>query len=430
MLPTLFHIPHRLGPLPVFGFGWVLLAWTVFGLVTLVRSVRRQGWNADTRSYLPVLLLIAAGIAFVLPMLEERDLDGRVLGLPIRGYGVMLLAGVVAGLGAAVYRAQRMGLNPEHLFSLAFWMFVGGIGGARLFFVVQYWRTFQRPSWTETAAEILKFTEGGLVVYGALLGGVLAAALYLAWQKLPILAVADLVAPSLVLGLALGRLGCLCNGCCYGGVCETPTPAIRFPGQPPAPPYLDQLERGTLLGLTLRPRPAGDGWDVLQVAPGSLADRAGIEPGDHLLRKSLPSADDLQQALRHPDRAGPVVILLLAGKPPVRWMVSDLPARSLPTHPAQIYSSINALLLFLLLWNLYPFRRRDGAVFATLLTLYPITRILLELVRTDEPGVWGTPLTISQWVSLGLLLLAGGLWVYVLRQPPGSRLPPAEPAAT
>ena len=73
-----------------------------------------------TRGYVPVLLLLAAVIVFLLPAISDAD------GLPVRGYGVMLLVAVVSGVGMAVYRARCMGVDPE-LISLAFWLFVSGI---------------------------------------------------------------------------------------------------------------------------------------------------------------------------------------------------------------------------------------------------------------------------------------------------------------
>jgi len=78
---------------------------------------------------------------------------------------------------------------------------------------------------------------------------------------------------------------------------------------------------------------------------------------------------------------------------------------SLPLHPTQIYSSLNALVLALLTWNYFPFRRKDGEVLLVGWTLYPITRFCLEILR-DEPGRFGTVLTTSQWVSLGMLVAA------------------------
>ena len=99
------------------------------------------------------------------------------------------------------------------------------------------------------------------------------------------------------------------------------------------------------------------------------------------------------------------------------WTAKQLPAESLPTRPVQIYSAINAAVLCLLLIAWHPYRRRDGELILVLLTLYPITRFLLELIRTDEPGRFGTALTISQWVSLGIVSIAVVLWVTLWRRP-------------
>ncbi len=99
--------------------------------------------------------------------------------------------------------------------------------------------------------------------------------------------------------------------------------------------------------------------------------------------------------------------------------------RSRPVHPTQIYSAIDAALLCLFLLAYYPFRRRDGEVVALALTIHPMMRFLLEVIRTDEASVFGTGLSISQNVSLLLILFACGLWVYIARQPRGSVLPPA-----
>ncbi len=84
-----------------------------------------------------------------------------------------------------------------------------------------------------------------------------------------------------------------------------------------------------------------------------------------------------------------------------------------------------ALLLALVLWSYYPFRRRDGEVAALLLSIYPVQRILLEIIRTDERAVFQTGLSISQNVSLLLLLGVTIFWWYIERQPKGSALPMA-----
>ena len=84
MRSTLFYIPAEIAGLPVFGFGLLLALWCVGGVLYLGWLIRRQGFNADTRSCLPVILLAGLVIAFVLPAIcDER-------GFPVRGYGVML----------------------------------------------------------------------------------------------------------------------------------------------------------------------------------------------------------------------------------------------------------------------------------------------------------------------------------------------------
>ena len=87
-------------------------------------------------------------------------------------------------------------------------------------------------------------------------------------------------------------------------------------------------------------------------------------------------------------------------------------------HPTQIYSVIDGLALCLLLLVCDRFRRRDGALFALLISIYPITRFYIESLRTDEAAVFGTGMSISQNVSLLLLVCAATLWFYILRQPP------------
>ena len=90
---------------------------------------------------------------------------------------------------------------------------------------------------------------------------------------------------------------------------------------------------------------------------------------------------------------------------------------SLPVHPAQLYSSLDAFLLtfFLLAW--YPFRRHDGEVTALMITIYPLQRIFEEILRTDELTVFGTGMTISENVSILTLAAAVALWIFVLRGP-------------
>ncbi|MBT7728216.1 MAG: hypothetical protein HN703_04975, partial [Planctomycetaceae bacterium] len=76
-----------------------------------------------------------------------------------------------------------------------------------------------------------------------------------------------------------------------------------------------------------------------------------------------------------------------------------------------------AALLALLAIAFTPFARRDGEVFAVVITLHPISRILLEEIRIDEPPALGTPLSISQLMSVGILACAMVFWWWLSRQP-------------
>ncbi len=443
MLQTLFHIPHAIGPLPVFGLGWALIAWAVVCLVWLGLALRNGEGLKELQSSVALMMLVALALAIVMPRIE--DYDGQTpLGVPIRGYGTMLLLAIVGGVGLAAYRARRMGLDPEVILSLAFWMMVSGIVGARLFFVIQKWDQFQRDTIKETVYALLDFVGGGLVVFGSAIGALLALFVFCRLRKLPTLAIADLVAPSMMVGLAIGRIGCLLNGCCYGGLCTVPNLAVQFP--PEAPAYQDQLVSGMLFGFRLEAiESLSDGKEkvaVAWVAPGSAAEQAGLQVGDEIVGLMGTRFDNLREAHQMILEMPRIVeqnnltgkhkdfMLIMPGNKVVEWPLRAIPARSLPIHPTQIYSALDAALLALVLWFFYPFRRHDGEVIALMLTLHPISRFLLEVIRTDEGGALGTSFTISQLVGFAFLGVALVMWLIIERQPRGSALPMRSPRST
>jgi phosphatidylglycerol:prolipoprotein diacylglycerol transferase len=422
MHQTLLMIPHWLfeGPL--------LIAWLILGVVTCAYLFQRHGSSSETWSFLPVFGIIALVIHFVLPQLEvigvnPDDPAGPFIkqGLALRGYGVFLLLAIVAGVGVTLTRCRKSGVSPDQILGLGFWLMVMGIVGARLFFVIQKSEDFFEAgvSLRELIVGIVDMTKGGLVVYGSLFGGMLAAVVYLKLQKLPFWRTADLIAPGMVLGLAIGRIGCLMNGCCYGGVCDAPLPSVTFPAG--SAPYMTQLSDGELIGIKARPNDKEDAAYPLvaeEVREGSLAHQLGLKPGDefyvmtpHELHIRFQKENPGGMGKWNDDRklVGFVQSERLGQLP---FPVADLPARSLNIHPAQIYSSINAGLLFLVLWFFWTIRRSEGEVFGLMLVLYSIGRFLMELIREDEMGAFGTPLTISQWVSLITILVGFAILAY------------------
>jgi phosphatidylglycerol:prolipoprotein diacylglycerol transferase len=422
MKQTLFFIGGEdiLG-LPVFGLGWLLILWSLFSVGLLAWLIRRRGFDTETRSYIPVLLVIAAVIAFVLPQLEITGPNGEKLGLAIRGYGVLLLAGVISGVAVTMYLARRVGIDTEEVYTIAFWMFLLGIVGARVFFIIQFWPSFQKPTFRATLLEMLKFTEGGLVVFGSVIGALIAFVLVTHRRKLPTLRLADVIAPGMVLGLAIGRFGCLLNGCCYGGLAEDHPCGIRFPKytcvrqQILSPPYRHQLTSGRLHGV--RWRDSEQGLVVSWVEPNSKAAATGLQVGERLKAINYRLVENSRDAGRVLEKTGPTIVLTSEDDQHYQWTMDALPKQSLKVHPTQIYSSINAALLFLVLWSFFPFRTRDGQVFAMLMTAYPITRFMLEIIRDDETEQFGTSFTISQIMSMITLAGVAALWWYIARQP-------------
>lgn len=122
---------------------------------------------------------------------------------------------------------------------------------------------------------------------------------------------------------------------------------------------------------------------------------------------------DLPWAVTFPAQSVPFEALVSRG------YLSQDAARSLPLHPSQLYDSLNGLLLLLLTWAYYPFRRRTGEVLAIGWMAYPVNRFLIEVLRGDESGKFGTTLTISQWVSLVLFAAGASFFVWLQSHPPG-----------
>ncbi|HUC85123.1 MAG TPA: prolipoprotein diacylglyceryl transferase [Candidatus Acidoferrales bacterium] len=145
--------------------------------------------------------------------------------MPIRWYGIMMAVAFLAGLMTATRRARLANVSGDVIADVTMWLMIGSIVGARVVYVTTYWKQ-------EFAAgpfsEVFMIQHGGLVFYGGLIGAAIAGIGYMWWKKLPVWKIADTVAPSIALGSAIGRVGCLLNGCCYGRFCDLPW-AIHFP---------------------------------------------------------------------------------------------------------------------------------------------------------------------------------------------------------
>jgi len=132
-------------------------------------------------------------------------------GLEIHWYGALIALGMALGVALACRRAPRLGLSRDTALDLALLGIPAAILGARLYYVAFAWQAYAREP-----IRALFVWEGGLAIYGGLLGGLAAGLLYARAKRLPFLKLCDLAAPSFALGQAVGRWGNFINQEAYG----------------------------------------------------------------------------------------------------------------------------------------------------------------------------------------------------------------------
>jgi phosphatidylglycerol---prolipoprotein diacylglyceryl transferase len=182
-------------------------------------------------------------------LLKVHPIAFQFGGLTVTWYGIFVASGFMAGLWTASRRALRAHIHPETIFDLGPWLLLGTIVGARVLYVVSYWK---EDFAGKPVLEIFMVQHGGLIFYGGFIGASLACILFTWRQQLPLWKMADILAPSIALGSFFGRWGCLLNGCCYGRPTTLPW-GIQFPyGHPTNPAYLHPTEiYDSLLNLAL-----------------------------------------------------------------------------------------------------------------------------------------------------------------------------------
>lgn len=150
----------------------------------------------------------------------EIGLDPTIMhvgGFALRWYSLFFMVAIVAGVWLGLREARRKGLAGEQIQSLAIWSVAGGMVGARLFHVVDRWELY-----ADDPLQILNVWQGGMAVYGGLIGGVLTGLVYALRHRLPVWKLADAAAPGMLLGQAVGRLACIPNGDAAGAPADVP----------------------------------------------------------------------------------------------------------------------------------------------------------------------------------------------------------------
>ena len=314
--------------------------------------------------------------------------------IPVYGYGLMLFFAFIFCNLLARRLCKREGIDGDLIPDLAIWFFVSGIVGGRVFFIFTKWHTedgrgFDSRPWLE----MVKLWDGGLVLYGAVFGGALGffAYHYFVMRKhnVSIWKMFDVMAPCVALGIALGRIGCMFTGCCYGNVACESRPAITFPFHSPA--WGEMVERSyqTPLGFLFK----DDSLEVEAVEPDSPA-ASVLRPKDIIVEVNG------KQPLR-PSHVVPTdgVLKLTVNRDGQPVELPAFEPRSLGVNPTQPYETISMALLMFFLLSYYPYKRHDGELLVFLMIGYSVHRYLNEMLRSDiDPGIFG--LTLSQNISI------------------------------
>lgn len=141
----------------------------------------------------------------------------RIGHLHVGWYGLAVAAAIGAGLWVVRHETRGRGLPQDAVWSVGIWVAAGGFAGARLLHVVDRWSQYSGDP-----LGIFAFQRGGLAIEGALIGGLVAGVLAARLNRIPVLSLADAVAPGVILGQAIGRLGCLVTGDALGGPTSLP----------------------------------------------------------------------------------------------------------------------------------------------------------------------------------------------------------------
>jgi phosphatidylglycerol:prolipoprotein diacylglycerol transferase len=302
----------------------------------------------------------------------------------VKSYGLMLVIGFLAAVWVIRRLSRDFTPDPQLITNAALYSLVGGVIGARLFFVLHYFEKFR-----DSPIEVLYIWQGGLELLGGVVVAVSIILFYVLHHKLPVRRYFDVLAVGMMLALVFGRIGCFLNGCCYGKPTELPW-GVRFPYNSFA--YISQInvdpQRNRSQPQLMLPRETYLGYT-----------------GENGKWYPMPYDDLTEQQ---------------------KMEVTKGQYRCLPVHPTQLYSSALAAFWCLML---YLFWRRSqkaelhesrgslfakpGCTFALMLIVYGIWRFGMEFLRDDNPFEFDG-LTISQ--NLGIAMVVLGVILMVVFQ--------------
>jgi phosphatidylglycerol:prolipoprotein diacylglycerol transferase len=276
--------------------------------------------------------------------------------LTVKSYGLMMVIGFLSAVWLIRHLSRDITPNPQMITNAALYSLIAGVAGARIFYVLHYLEKFKGDYLSAFA-----IWNGGFELLGGVILAIIVIFAYLCYHKLPIRQYLDILAISLFLALALGRIGCFLSGCCFGKPANLPW-AVRFPYSSDA--YRSQVE----------PDPKRNRAEPYFKLPSDFfgyIDKNGfIYPG---LKPDWALSKEQKQQVDNGNYA------------------------CLPVHPTELYSSAAAgtgSFILYLFWRrsrktqrekLHKLFTAPGSTFALLFILYSIGRFLVEFLRDDNP---------------------------------------------
>lgn len=318
---------------------------------------------------------VIARVALLFMLPATAFLGSKGEGIPLHTYGLFLAAGFLLAVRVSAAIAEREWrldgeLRKNQVLDLAFWVLLGGVGGAHLLYMLVNWRETgaQLAALPQDPSKLVDLLTSGLVFQGGLLGAMAVSYVYAQRHDMSFLRLADVAAPTVSLGSALGRLGCFSAGCCWGDVVPSGHFGLHFPGPTLAKDLFGRIAHTASLAFQSQ---RSDGRWV-------------VEATGQIFNSPVAGAEKISD-----------------------WVARH--GHTLPVVPTQAIDSFGNLLLFVTMLFARRLRRFHGQVLAMWLMGYAVLRSVVEGFRGD----------VERGTLRGLLDSIGGVTL-ADKVPPGA----------
>ncbi len=157
-------------------------------------------------------------------------------------HSILTIIAIIAAIAIAIVESKRRGFPTVEIYSLAPWVLIGGIIGARLFHVIDQWGYY-----SVNPLLIVEVQLGGLAIWGAVIGGAIAVIIFALARHISLMSLFDLLTPGLLTAQIIGRIGCIINGDAWGAPTDLPWGFIYV--------YRTDSIPSSLLGVPTHPYP-------------------------------------------------------------------------------------------------------------------------------------------------------------------------------